>query len=427
MRIFEETAFSIGARLCRDAIWQADRCNWIGPSMEPRRGQWTVVTRALGPDLYAGTAGIGWFLSRLYRRTGERLFQKTALGALAHAESKRPKLGQQLSFYGGVTGVCCAMLEAGQELGCEHYVHSGRQALDALFDAELTQQGLDVVTGLAGAIPALLRLYTTIGLPACLDLAIRCGDWLALVAKKRDSGWSWATIGDENSPHLTGFSHGSAGFGWAFLELFHATREAKYREWAEAAFGYERLLFDAQQGNWPDLRLSFPGGPVTGSAASNAGTQHACALAWCHGAPGIGLSRLRAFEVLGDPVCRSEAEVAIGTTMRALESPYAMTGGFSLCHGSAGNAELLLEGARILERPSLRAAVVNLGVRAAEAFEATGEPWICGVNGAGESPSLLLGLAGIGYFYLRLLDEGTGSLLCYGPGWPAARTASVAA
>jgi hypothetical protein len=30
--------------------------------------------------------------------------------------------------------------------------------------------------------------------------------------------------------------------------------------------------------------------------------------------------------------------------------------------------------------------------------------WPCGVPGAGETPSLLLGLAGIGYFYLRMFD-----------------------
>jgi hypothetical protein len=31
-------------------------------------------------------------------------------------------------------------------------------------------------------------------------------------------------------------------------------------------------------------------------------------------------------------------------------------------------------------------------------------PWPCGVPGGGESPSLMLGLAGIGHFYLRLYD-----------------------
>jgi hypothetical protein len=29
-------------------------------------------------------------------------------------------------------------------------------------------------------------------------------------------------------------------------------------------------------------------------------------------------------------------------------------------------------------------------------------PWPCGIPGAGEAPGLMLGTAGIGYFYLRL-------------------------
>jgi len=34
-----------------------------------------------------------------------------------------------------------------------------------------------------------------------------------------------------------------------------------------------------------------------------------------------------------------------------------------------------------------------------------GMPWPCGNGGAGESPNLMLGTAGIGHFYLRLYDS----------------------
>jgi len=33
-------------------------------------------------------------------------------------------------------------------------------------------------------------------------------------------------------------------------------------------------------------------------------------------------------------------------------------------------------------------------------------PWPCGVVSGGETPNLMLGTAGIGYFYLRLYDSG---------------------
>jgi lantibiotic modifying enzyme len=42
------------------------------------------------------------------------------------------------------------------------------------------------------------------------------------------------------------------------------------------------------------------------------------ALAWCHGAPGGALARLRAWALTGDPHHRQEAVAALHTTARAL-------------------------------------------------------------------------------------------------------------
>jgi lantibiotic modifying enzyme len=410
MNIFETTAFSLGARLCRDAIWFEKRCNWIGPFMEPRRTGWTVITKTLGADLYAGTAGVGWFLARLYALTGDRLIGKTAVGALEHACAQEGANGQMLSFYSGTMGIGCALIEAGEQLRKDSLVERGLALIGKLQKIDLAAQGLDVVGGLAGAIPPLLRIHESYAQPAALELAVRCGEHLAEQAHRDDKGWSWTTISDGSMPNLTGFSHGSAGFGWAFLELFRTTRDNRYRQWAEQAFAYEWQHFSASQGNWLDLRSTVPS-----PSAPTGRKQYACSMAWCHGAPGIGLSRLRAYELTGDEVFRREAEIALNTTWRSLEDPQAIGAGFSLCHGSAGNAELLLEGARVLGKPPLRVAAENLGVRAAQAFEMTGQPWNCGVTGAGETPALLLGLAGIGYFYLRLHNTGTENLLCYGP------------
>jgi lantibiotic modifying enzyme len=359
--------------------------------------------------LYSGTAGIGWFLARLANLTGDRFIKVTAEAALEHALSQEAAAGQTISFYSGTVGIGCALTEAGEQLQNSGLVERGLTMMNFLGNVGLAKQRLDVVGGLAGAIPPLLRIHQKYQSPAALDLAVRCGEHLATQAHRRDEGWSWTTMGDDATPDLTGFSHGSAGFGWAFLELFQGTGDKKYRQWAEQAFAYERRHFDATQENWLDFR-SLAQSPQPPAARK----QYSCSIAWCHGAPGIGLSRLRAFELTGEEIYRREAEIAIQTTRQSLQSPYAVGSGFSLCHGNAGNAELLLEGARVLHQPQLRTGAEKLAAQAAQTFEATGQPWNCGVNGAGESPSLLLGLAGIGYFYLRLHDRSTQNLLCYG-------------
>lgn len=61
---FLETANAIAARLCRDAIWNSKRCNWLGASMDYLLNNWTVTESSFGPDLYTGTSGIALFWVR---------------------------------------------------------------------------------------------------------------------------------------------------------------------------------------------------------------------------------------------------------------------------------------------------------------------------------------------------------------------------
>ena len=140
-------------------------------------------------------------------------------------------------------------------------------------------------------------------------------------------------------------------------------------------------------------------------------------IAWCHGAAGAGLARLRAYELTGDPVLREEAMIAVRTTASALQAQ--MPGQFvnySLCHGQFGNAELLLEAAESLGEQQMLDFTKALATQAADVHERHHQPWPCGVMGAGETPGLMLGLAGIGHFYLRLDDpKAASSLLRIGP------------
>jgi len=65
---------------------------------------------------------------------------------------------------------------------------------------------------------------------------------------------------------------------------------------------------------------------------------------------------------------------------------------------------LLIYAAQVLNRPDCFAAAQQLGLKRIEAYEMNRLPWPCGVLGGGETPNLMLGLSGIGYFYLRLHD-----------------------
>ena len=140
-------------------------------------------------------------------------------------------------------------------------------------------------------------------------------------------------------------------------------------------------------------------------------------MAWCHGAPGIGLSRIRAHQILEDHECRAEAATAVRTTARSLGA-YLQNGqgNCSLCHGNMGNAELLLSAGEVLGDSDSAKLVSHLADAGIQQYHAGRNPWPCGVLNGGENPGLMLGLAGIGHFYLRLFDRGRiPSVLMVGP------------
>jgi lantibiotic biosynthesis protein len=61
------------------------------------------------------------------------------------------------------------------------------------------------------------------------------------------------------------------------------------------------------------------------------------------------------------PEAREEAEAALRTTTLAVQTPDAAKRGFSLCHGCAGNADVLLEAADTFGAAEARLTAENIG------------------------------------------------------------------
>ncbi|HEX8338712.1 MAG TPA: lanthionine synthetase LanC family protein, partial [Pyrinomonadaceae bacterium] len=150
---FLEAADSIAARLCRDAVWAGGRCNWLGDSMEFVGGQWAVVHRAFGPDVYSGTSGVALFLAEAFRETGEPVFRETAAGGARQALSRLEELTPQtrIGFYTGHTGIGYALTRIGELVGEQEFVERGLQAVEALTAFEPDERATDVLAGSAGA------------------------------------------------------------------------------------------------------------------------------------------------------------------------------------------------------------------------------------------------------------------------------------
>jgi len=417
---FLEAAAALGRRLCRDALWSGQRCNFLGDRMENLGGTWQAVHAAAGPDLYGGTAGIGLFLARLWSYTGEALLRQTALGAFAQARSRAEDLEGPavLGFYSGLPGLAWAAAQAAELLDDEGLAQSAGEWIGAVAARSPEAGAIDLIGGSAGTIPALLDLAARLGRPELLEAAVAHGDFL--LANAHDAGGgalSWDTLAGSTPRHLTGFGHGAAGIAWALSELAAACAEARseeaarYQSAADAGVAYEQGCFSAEHGNWPDFRDHSPAAGGSGPAAqAQMQGQTVHALAWCHGAPGIGLGRLRGWQLTGQPELRRHAEQALAATRASFAYP--AQGNFSLCHGNGGNAELAILAGQVLGDGAAMDAARAVGRAGVEHFHDSRSPWPCGVPEGGETPALMTGLAGIGYFYLRLYDpQGVPSVL----------------
>lgn len=391
-----EHASRIASVLARSAVWSNGECTWIGP-LSGGNGSRSLRSASLGPDVYAGTAGIAWFFAALYEITQQSDARRLSVGALLHALRSALTVPQstRASFYTGITGIAFVSIAIARATG-DGSLHSGGVAvLDSLLRTEAGDGNVDLVTGAASSLPVLIVLSRWLKRPELLDRAITIGDNIVRKAQQSDHGISWPGRKRSRAPNLTGLSHGASGIASCLLELYTATGQSSYREVAERAFAYERAWFDEALGNWADFRFVSS----TKSRVLSHATQ------WCHGAPGIALSRIRAWELLRNEQYLAEAHTAIRTTHAAVVD--ALTddsSGFCLCHGLAGNAEVLLDSVRAQENDdeSLIARSAAESARRALRYHAG-------------SPSFFAGLAGVGYLQLRLYDRRLPSLLLLRP------------
>jgi lantibiotic biosynthesis protein len=403
---FLSTAASIGRRIVTDAVWYHHRCSWVG-AVDIKQS-WPTLYRALEPNVYDGTAGVGLFLAQLAAVTGDAAARRTAIGAMRQSIARAPAIppGRRDGFHAGSLGIAWAAARAGSLLG-EEELHAGARTVLAVVPASAADRRPDVLPGGAGSVIALLALADAFDAPALVQDAVATGEELIARATRNRHGWSWAIPGRRYPHHLCGLSHGAAGIGWALLELFAATRDDRFGAAARGAFQYERSWLDIGSGTWPDLRA--PGqrrGAARWTAAPTVGT-------WCHGEGGIALTRLRAVEVLEDEACAQDAAIALETTHRDLAGRLRHEiEDLTLCHGAAGSADVLLCGAAALGEGWHDAAAIadELGWVALERHDGTDTDWPCGVVG-GTTPSLFQGLSGIAWWLLRLHDRGIPSPL----------------
>jgi type 2 lantibiotic biosynthesis protein LanM len=397
---FTAEADRIAAELAHYAIRRGPSVAWIGLDWLGDSEFSQLV--CLGPDLYNGVCGIGVFLGAHAAVTGNKASAELAYAGLAQLRKNlksrnAARMARALGVGGavGLGSIVYALAVMAKSLQDDDLLADARQAAELFTDDLIAaDKQLDVVSGSAGAILGLLRLYRDTRSDDALRRAVKFGEHLLSQPRLGPEGRrTW--VGQGSGPRgLNGMSHGAAGFAYALTSLAQVTGRQEFAQAAVECIAFENSSYDAQRHNWPDLReaggLSWP-------------------CQWCHGAPGIGLARIATSKLRGMDDAHLVTDIQNAVEGVKLGRP---TGVDTLCCGVLGGVEFFCEAGDALGRDDLRAlAAQRLTAVLRTAAEAGDYRWNSGKGRF--NLGMFRGLAGVGYTLLRRVDGSLPNVLIW--------------
>ncbi|WP_127532362.1 type 2 lanthipeptide synthetase LanM family protein [Paenibacillus kobensis] len=335
-----------------------------------------------GPGLYDGNPGIALFFAYLWQTTGREKYRHACEAAIRPIELVLDQFIEpdniNIGAFLGLGGMAYSFYQLGRILDDPGRRSTGVRLLRELPRLVQGDKLFDMIGGSAGALTVLARVMDyerDTELRRIGDLVV---GHLAAHAKSQPTGIAWSPGGEDSKPYI-GFSHGNAGIIYALCCFMpYSQRQDEIAALIKEAVAYENTKFDAEVGNWFSDHLD----------------QHS--LAWCHGAPGILLSRLAAahrcpqFEGL-----EADVAAAVKATLAA-----EMGGNFSFCHGAMGNADILNQAAEAGD-PGLQ---TQAAAYERSLLESLFKP-SCAIKADVNAVGVMNGLASIGYGLLRIHDR----------------------
>jgi len=365
------SATGIADRLAELAIHEDGCAYWM--TQEPINEE-RYAAQICSYSLYGGGAGIALFLGYAANLTGNDDYARLAVDALnaCDAATREASAYRPIGAFTGLAGVLYAKSHVSAALHDDSLLmHDLTPRLKELTGAIASEEDYDLMAGSAGCLLVALHLYRRTGSADARALAEACVDRLVAASTRTPGAASWPTRIARNA--LLGLSHGNSGIAAALAAYAQEFGDRTAARLATDALAYERERYDTHHSNWPDLR----------------GDEPHFRWAWCHGAPGVGIARTLLTGDFADPVTKSEIATACTSTIG-----YGFGGNDSLCHGDLGNLDLLLLAGQQQVARGITGQV--LAERAKRGW------WNCGVAGKVENPSLMVGIAGIGYQLMRL-------------------------
>jgi lantibiotic modifying enzyme len=238
-----ETATAAGRRLMEVGIPAGGGTKWAMRADFPR----------LMPNFSHGTAGVAYFLARLYEETGDRTFLEAALSGAEYLKSiantegggclifHHEPDGEDLFYLGwchGPVGTARLFYKLYQLTGEEAWREWMTKGAEAILASGIPEQqtpgfwnNVGICCGSAGVAKFFMDLYQQAGEERDLEFCRRVADDMVARGMPEGGGLKWIQAEHRSDPSLliaqTGLMQGAAGIGLVLFQLEEAMRGEK--------------------------------------------------------------------------------------------------------------------------------------------------------------------------------------------------------
>nr|WGD64814.1 lanthionine synthetase LanC family protein [Bacillus subtilis] len=256
--------------------------NWIGLNLNDKAG---LSVSVKDPDLYDGLIGYAMFLAYLSKETNNQEYEKMSRGAIQTVIRKvgNKPLNESISAFSGEGALIYGLVHLGLLWNDQELIKQAKVRLHYVCDIVRKEKSLDFSGGLAGFIVLCLNIFNEIRDYDYLNVALQAGDQLMI---KMD-----------DTARKPGLAHGIAGYAWALGLLGEVSQEEKYQIEAQKLLVYENTFYDGSTGNWEE--------------SESKKKSERKRVYWCHGAPGIALSRIMLKDIINSKDIKEDIDVVL--------------------------------------------------------------------------------------------------------------------
>lgn len=325
----QKTIFDIGQKILESTIEIDGRSTWV--SYVSNIVSHTYGYKPIGLDISNGNMGVALFIGALYAYSNERKYKHILNGILLPITDVLNKDWAKKEFMlrfgtGGTTGVASIIYgftKLYELTSNDGYLEDATNFANIIDEVDIEKSiRQDVVSGNAGLLLALLKLFDITQDEKLLVNTERCYKRILKTGYVNEKFVNWDY---QQNRKLLGFSHGSSGVLFALSRYYtYLEHKDELKKIFKDIMRYENFYFEKEKCNWPDFRFEEPDLDV---------------VSWCHGATGIGMSRL---ELLNQGLLTKrviiDIERAINKTME--------TGAHFLdtvCCGNSSRLDFILE------------------------------------------------------------------------------------